>query len=209
MQLTLDILSYTVVIVGMIFQTIWLLIGRKSRNSYMADITRFRRPSTLFSKLYAWRLKDSLNPLIEGILFEVFLIITILGIGVVSANFDAISAAATIIALVGFLSFLSAIQMARRVHNLGKMEESIVQRLKYADDKIGSARELVKELYDQGPLADGRKWFALFKLAQREDVTGYAIRDVLLEKGKQIVKRSFYGKPIREEKSEKPGSGIA
>ena len=208
MQLTLDMLTYTIVIVGIIFQTIWLLIGRKGRNSYMGDITHFRKPSTYLSQLYAWRLKDMYNPVIEGILFEVFLIIAVLSVGMYSADFASLYAASTIIALVILLSFLSSIQMARRVKNLGDLEMSIVQRLKFANDKIGSARELVKSLYDEGPMGDGRKWFALSKLAQRDDNTGYAIRDVLLEKGKEMVKRSFYGTVIRESETSEKGPGI-
>ena len=174
----------------------------------MGDITHFRKPSTYLSQLYAWRLKDMYNPVIEGILFEVFLIIAVLSVGMYSADFASLYAASTIIALVILLSFLSSIQMARRVKNLGELEMSIVQRLKFADDKIGSARELVKSLYDQGPMGDGRKWFALFKLAQRDDNTGYAIRDVLLEKGKEMVKRSFYGTVIRESETSEKGPGI-
>jgi hypothetical protein len=208
MQLTLDMLTYTIIIVGMILQTIWLYIGRNGRNSYMSDITHFRKPSSYLSKLYAWRLKDMYNPLIEGLLFEVFLIITVLIIGMFSTDFESLYAASSIIVLVGLLSFLSAIQMARRVRTLEKIEMSIIQRLKITDDKIGSTRELVKNLYDQGQMGDGRKWFALFKLAQRDDISGYAIRDVLLEKGKEMVKRSFYGTVIHEDETSEKGPGI-
>jgi hypothetical protein len=208
MQLTLDMLTYTIIIVGMIFQTIWLFIGRKGRNNYMTDITHFRKPSTYLSQLYAWRLKDMYNPLIEGVLFEAFLIIAVLSIGMYSADFDSLYAASSIIVLVGLLSFLSAIQMARRVKTLQDMEMSILQRLKFTDDKIGSTRELVKNLYDQGPMGDGRQWFALFKLAQRDDSSGYTIRDVLLEKGKEMVKRSFYGTVIHEDETLEKGPGI-
>jgi hypothetical protein len=209
MQLTPDILSYIIVAIGLIFQTIWFVIGRKSRDSYMKDITHFRRPSNYFSELYAWRLKDLHNPLIEGVLFEVFLIIMVVGIGVYSADFESLLAVSSIIVLVGVLSFLSAIQMARRVKTVIDLETGIVQRLKYTDDKIGSARELVKNLYDQGPFSDGRKWFALFKLAQREDVTGYAVRDILIEKGKTMVEKSFYGTSFLEDTNEKEGPGIS
>jgi hypothetical protein len=209
MQLTLDFLSYIIVIVGLIFQTAWLLVGRKSKKSYISDITHFRRPSTYSSRLYAWRLKDMYNPLIEGVLFEMFLIITVLGIGIFLTDFDSLSATSSLIVLIMVLSFLSAIQMARRSNNLNKLETSIIQRLKFSDDKIGSIREFVDNLYHQGQFGDGRIWFALFKLAQKENITGYAVRDVLLEKGKKMVKRSFYGHTIREEKSDENGPGIA
>jgi hypothetical protein len=208
MQLALDILSYTIMIVGLVFQTIWLIIGRKSRNRYIADITHFRKPSSQLSEFYAWRLKNVFNPLIEGVLFEVILLVTVFGFGLLSSDFTSLMAVSSLIVLVGFLSFLNSIQMARRVKNLIDMEMSILQRMKHTDDMIGSSRELVKDLYDQGPFGDGRKWFALFKLAQRKDATGYAIRDVLLEKGKEMTKRSFYGRPIQEEETPERGPGI-
>jgi hypothetical protein len=209
MQVTLDILSYTIVIVGLVFQSIWLIIGRKSRNSYVTDITHFRKPSSYFAQLYEWRLKEIQNPLIEGVLFEVFLVITVIGIGIYSSDFDSLLAVSSLIVLVGLLSFLSALQMTRRAKSLKDVEKSIIQRLKYTENKLESAHNLVEDLYNQGPMSDGRKWFALFKLAQRKDTTGYAIRDALLEKGKKMVKRTFYGSIVRDEETSEPGPGIA
>jgi hypothetical protein len=44
---------------------------------------------------------------------------------------------------------------------------------------------MVDDLYLQGVMGDGRTWFALFKLAQKQDQVGWVIRDVLLEKSKE------------------------
>jgi hypothetical protein len=44
---------------------------------------------------------------------------------------------------------------------------------------------MIDDLYLQGVMGDGRTWFALFKLAQKQDQVGWVIRDVLLEKGKE------------------------
>jgi hypothetical protein len=48
---------------------------------------------------------------------------------------------------------------------------------------------MVEELYQAGAYADGHIWFALFKIAQQQDVVGWSVRDVLMEKSKAIADR--------------------
>ena len=68
-------------------------------------------------------------------------------------------------------------------------ETRIITSVKTSSDKIGVAKRMVDDLYNQGALGDGRTWFALFKLAQKQDQIGWAIRDVLMEKGKEEAER--------------------
>jgi hypothetical protein len=90
-----------------------------------------------------------------------------------------------IIFFIVFLSFISAMQHAWRVREVVDSESRIIDSVGYAKDKIGITRTMVDDLYMQGPMGDGRMWFALFRLAQRPDTIGWAIRDVLIEKGKE------------------------
>jgi hypothetical protein len=48
---------------------------------------------------------------------------------------------------------------------------------------------MVDELYQAGAYADGRIWFALFKITLREDPIGWSVRDVLMDRSKKIVDR--------------------
>ena len=64
-------------------------------------------------------------------------------------------------------------------------ENRIISAIRTANDKISVARMMVDDLYMEGAMGDGRKWFALFKIAQRQDQIGWVIRDVLIEKGKE------------------------
>jgi len=76
-------------------------------------------------------------------------------------------------------------QHAWRVKEVVDSETRIVASIGYSKDKIGTTRTMVEDLYMQGPMGDGRIWFALFRLAQRPDTIGWSIRDVLIEKGKE------------------------
>ena len=76
-------------------------------------------------------------------------------------------------------------QHAWRVKEVVDSEGRIDTAIKTSTDKIGVVKMMVDDLYLQGVMGDGRTWFALFKLAQRQDQVGWVIRDVLLEKGKE------------------------
>ena len=98
------------------------------------------------------------------------------------ADLDALIFNAPIIAFVVILSFLSSIQAALRVKEVLERERNITAILSKSDDKVGDAKVMIEDLMQQGPHADGRIWFALFKLALRQDSVGWSVRDVLFEK---------------------------
>ncbi len=79
--------------------------------------------------------------------------------------------------------------MSWRVKGIIEREQNIVSRLRGTEDKIGLVEQMVDELYQAGAYADGRIWFALFKITLREDPIGWSVRDVLMEKSKKIVDR--------------------
>jgi hypothetical protein len=192
---------------ALFMQFIWLAFSRRAKNQYISDITRFRAPSSFSSKYYSWHLRKVWHSLLEGVIFQIFLISTIIVIVDVTADFDTLIYISPIIAFVAVLSFISSIQAALRVKEVLEREASISAILSKSDDKIGDTKEMIEDLMLQGPHADGRIWFALFKLALRQDALGWSIRDALFEKNKEIANEMRRGEPITREPQTKQTSG--
>lgn len=204
MQTIFSIISVTILLQGLLLQTVWLYLGRIARDRYLNDIMSFRSPSSSLSRYYHWRVDSFLNGLIEGCLFLIILIGSIIMLGTILFGFESLVASTFIVFFIVFLSFISAMQHAWRVKEVVDSENRIVDSVKYSTDKIGITKTMVEELFMQGPMGDGRMWFALFRLAQRPDSVGWAIRDVLIEKGKEEESRFQKSKT---DSSSLPGSG--
>jgi hypothetical protein len=185
MQTLFSLASIAIILYGLLLQTVWLFLGRIARDRYLSDIMSFRVPSSSLSKYYHWRVNSFQNALVEGCLFLIILIGSTLVLITIVFGYDLMLSSMGFILFIVFLSFISAMQHAWRVKEVVDSESRIVDSVGYAKDKIGVAKTMVDDLYLQGPMGDGRVWFALFRLAQRPDVIGFAIRDVLIEKGKQ------------------------
>jgi hypothetical protein len=173
------------VLQALILQSVWLYLGRISRNRYLTDIMTFRKPSSRLSRYYSWRVTSFENAFAEGIMFLMVLIASLYVLGFSFFSLDQVNGAFMIVVFVVFLSFLSGLQHAWRVKEVVDGEGRIATAIKTATNKIEVAQMMVDDLYLQGAMGDGRTWFALFKLAQRQDQVGWVIRDVLLEKGKE------------------------
>ncbi|MFW9961602.1 MAG: hypothetical protein ACFFDV_11320 [Candidatus Thorarchaeota archaeon] len=185
MQALFSIISVTILLHGMLLQTVWLYLGRVARDRYLNDIMSFRSPSSSLSRYYHWRVNSFLNALIEGALFLIILVGSIITLSTILFSFKSLLASSFVMVFIVFLSFISAMQHAWRVKEVVDSESRIVASVGYSKDKIGTTRIMVEDLFMQGPMGDGRIWFALFRLAQRSDAIGWAIRDVLIEKGKE------------------------
>jgi hypothetical protein len=185
MQTLFSMITFTIMLHGLFLQAVWLYLGRRARDSYLNDIMSFTTPSSRLSRYYHWHVDSFLNALIEGGLFLIILISSIIALSTILYGFESLIASAIIVFFIVFLSFISAMQHAWRVREVVDSETRIVASVGYSKDKIGITRSMVEDLYMQGPMGDGRMWFALFRLAQRHDAIGYAIRDVLMEKGKE------------------------
>jgi len=209
MQNLINTVSFVIVLLALLLQTLWLLIGRISRDKYLNDIMRFRRPSSSLSRYYSWRVEHSANGIVEGFLFLFILIISFITMGMMVFTLDLVIQATPIILIVLVLSFLSSIQHSRQVKEINDTETRIVTSVKTSADKIGVAKRMVNELYNQGTMGDGRTWFALFKLAQKQDQIGWAIRDVLMEKGKEEEARLQRQKPSQSPSSPDSGPEIS
>lgn len=185
MQTLFSIISVTIVLQGLLLQTVWLYLGRVARDKYLNDIMSFRSPASVLSRYYHWRVDSFLHALIEGVLFLVILIGSIITLSTILFGFESLLESTFAVAFIVFLSFISAMQHAWRVKEVVDSETRVVASVGYSKDKIGTTRTMVDDLFMQGPMGDGRIWFALFRLAQRPDAIGWAIRDVLIEKGKE------------------------
>ncbi len=185
MQTLFNMTSLTIILHGLLLQTMWLFLGRMARDRYLGDIMSFRSPSSRLSRYYHWRVTSFQNGLIEGSVFMILLIGSIILLTTILYGFELMMNSSFIVFFIVFLSFISVMQHAWRVREVVDSQARIVASVGYSKDKIGVTREMVENLYSQGPLGDGRTWFALFRLAQRPDTIGYTIKDVLIETGKK------------------------
>ncbi len=185
MQALFSPVSLVFILQALLLQAIWLYIGRISRNRYLTDIMVFQAPSSRLSRYYHWRVSSFENAFGEGIAYLLILIASLYGLGFALFDFEQVNGAFLIVIFVVLLSLMSALQHAWRVREVVDSENKIAIGIQIATDKIGVTRQMVDDLYIQGAMGDGRTWFALFKLAQRQDQVGWTVRDVLLEKGKE------------------------
>lgn len=210
MQTFYSYFTFIIIMQALIVQSVWLYVGRVSRDRYLRDIMHFRTPSSTLSRYYGWRVESFGNALIEGIGLEFILIGVIVAVSMLVADFASLIQQSLIVFFVAVLTFMSSMQLAWRVRAINTAEEYIVTSVKVSDDKIGVARRMIEDLYQQGEMGDGRMWFALFRLAQRRDPIGWAIRDVLIDKGKEEEKRLVreIHRVKAEESAQKDGPGI-
>ncbi|MFW9800087.1 MAG: hypothetical protein ACFFD9_06605 [Candidatus Thorarchaeota archaeon] len=189
MQSVVQVYSFWVVINALFLQVVLLFIVRRGRNEYLNDITHFRPPKSFLSRYYSWRIAQLRNVLIETVLFQVILIGSIIGILAFSEVLHALIPLMPVVLFVAILSLASSLQMTWRVKGILERERIVISKFKDADDKVGLAQQMVEELYQAGAYADGRVWFALFKITLRQDTIGWSVRDVLIEKSRMIADR--------------------
>jgi hypothetical protein len=208
MQLALyPILSLVIIVHALFLQGVWLFMARRARDIYLGDIMLFRSPTSTLSRYYDWRVTSFYNAIIEGIIFQFILVGSLIGMSLVLANFTAFIDAILYVLFVMVLSFMSSMQTAWRVREINHQERYLVTSIGTSTDKIGVARELIDNLILQGTMGDGRVWFALYRLTQKPNQVGWAIRDVLIEKAQELRKMDQY-QPKDPASSDK-GPGIS
>lgn len=201
-------LSFVVIIHALFMQGVWLFLGRRARDKYLGDIMHFRAPSSFMSRYYDWRVTRFINAVIEGIVFLVILLGSLILLSVALADLTLFMDVILYVLFVMFLSFLSSMQMAWRVKEINERENNIVISIGTSTDKVGIARAMVEDLMIQGSMGDGRVWFALYRLAQRPNQAGWAIRDVLIEKGREMRDMLQYSKSESDPSVPDKGPGI-
>ncbi|MHA2377684.1 MAG: hypothetical protein ACXADS_00205 [Candidatus Thorarchaeota archaeon] len=189
MQSVVQIYSFVVITNALFLQGVLIYIVRKGRNNFLDDISHFRRPSSALSRYYSWRVTKLRNALLETVVFEIILVSSLVGMLALPGALYLLLPLSPIILFVIIVSTLTSLQMSWTVKGIVERERVILNKLSSADDKIGLVEQMVDELYQAGAYADGRVWFALFKITLREDSVGWSVRDVLMERSKKIVDR--------------------
>ncbi|MFW9975725.1 MAG: hypothetical protein ACFFDQ_10690 [Candidatus Thorarchaeota archaeon] len=201
-------LPLVIIVHALFMQGVWLFLGRRSRDIYLGDIMHFRKPVSVFSRYYDWRVTKFFNALLEGVVFLVILLASLILVSIALVDFAAFIDAILYVLFVMFLSFLSSVQMAWRVKEINERENELRSSISAAIDKIGIVREMIENLIIQGSMGDGRVWFALYRLAQRPNQVGWAIRDVLLEKAKELREMDQYSTRESDRSAPDKGPGI-
>ncbi|MFX1482243.1 MAG: hypothetical protein ACFFCP_03535 [Promethearchaeota archaeon] len=189
-----SMLTFVIFLQALVLQTLWLFIGRRARDSYLNDIMHFREPSSAMSRYYHWRVTHYVNAVLEGISFQFILVGSLVVVSVLIADLALFMSSLIFVVFVMVLSFVSSMQMAWRVKEINEREDRLTTSISYSTDKFKVTKELVDDLYVQGSMGDGRVWFALYRLAQLPNPVGYTIRDILLDKNREIVRSKKYAK---------------
>ncbi len=181
MQTLMVTISVMVFVTAMFIQMLWTYIGRKGRDSYLRDIGDFRKPDSSLSRYYNWRVDSVRNAIVDGAIFDILLLLILIVLLLMTLEIYQIPDALVYVAFVMVLSSASTIQAANRIKGLKQREMNIIKQVEEATDKITAAREIAIFLISAGPTSDGRMWFAFYRIGQRQDPIGWAVRDVLLD----------------------------
>ena len=187
MQAPIDIAIYETILAALVIQFVMIFVNRKARDSYVADIVHFRIPKGIFSRYYEWRVSNLKNAILDAVVYLALLVSVIFGAAYFSNLLNELLDAIVIIVFVVGLASLSSIQMIRRVKKVNDQETILISDISSSEDMIGRTKIIVDNLYESNTKDDGHIWFALFRIAQFENPLGYSVRDVLLEKGKEVL----------------------
>ena len=169
--------SLFILLNALFIQIAWMSLTRRARDMYLRDLARMRAPTSRLSRYYGWKMSSVVNSVLDGIL----LIVILTGALVLMIDPAMIAAFIAIILFVVILTGLATVQSAFRVRHSRTREARLVAELEQSDDKISTVRKTVIPLLSAGPLADGRMWFTLYRVAQLQDPNGWAVRDVLMD----------------------------
>ena len=106
-------LSFVIFFQALFLQGVWLYLGRRARDVYLGDIMQFRKPSSLISKYYDWRVTSFVNALVEGIVFLFILLSSLILLSLSIADFAAFVDAMLYVLFVLFLTVKPSIPHGR------------------------------------------------------------------------------------------------
>jgi hypothetical protein len=196
--------SYLIVVNALLIQGVWIYIGRRGEKAYIDDLTNFRVPKSSLSRFYGWRVTQTANVVLEGLILEAVLLSTIVGFALLAGDIMILLPLMPLLVFVVFLTIVSIGQLARRVAFIVDKEAMVVKRIRTSEFKIEEAKSIVDDLSNAGQFADGRLWFVMFRISSQQNAIGWAVRDVLMEKGRTLQKQLEAEAARRE--SERPPS---
>ncbi len=167
-----------------------MFVVRKARDNYVRDITHFREPKGPLSKYYSWRIGSVRRAASESLIVNMLAIAAVVIYALILDSIYMIVELLPFIILVAAVAVVGAVLVARRVHNLIEARRGVEMRLENSEYLVEGARNIINDLLISESESKGRTWFALFQIAQRQDKTGWSVRDVILEKEEEIEKRS-------------------
>jgi len=186
MQTALVSFWYVILIAGFAVQSVWMVLTRIGREQYIRSITSFQKPSSPSGRYYGWHLSRPRNAAIEGALLDVVLVLLVFYLALALADIYAIIPILPILFLVLLLSSIVPFQTASRIGGLAAIERKLYDNVSASADKVGQTRVIIENLLSPAQIPDGRYWFALFRIALREDPVGWSVRDVLMEKARDL-----------------------
>ncbi len=210
MQTLMVTMTVMIFVTAMFIQTLWMFIGRRGRDSYLRDIGNFRKPESSLSRYYNWRVDSIRNAIIDGAIFDILLLLNLIVLILMTLEIYQIPDVAVYVVFVMVLSSASTIQAASRIKGSKEIEANIVKQVEEATDAIAAAREIAIFLVSAGPASDGRMWFAFYRVGQRQDPVGWAVRDVLLDPElKSYQEGGFTPPPKDPDSTDNDGPGIS
>lgn len=160
---------------ALFIQIAWMSIARRARDMYLRDLAGMRKPASRLSRYYGWRVSSVANSILDGVIFLSVLVIAL----TLMIDLSQFVSFLPLIVFVIILSGAVTVQSAYRVRQSITRETFLTTKMEESSDRISTARSEVIPLLSAGPLADGRMWFTLYRVAQRQDPIGWALRDVL------------------------------
>ena len=167
--------SIFILLNALFIQIAWMSIARRARDRYLRDLAGMRNPTSRLSRYYRWRVSSVANSIIDGIIFLSILTTALM----LMVDISQIMSFIALILFVVLLSGITTVQSVYKIRQSNAREVLLITKMEQSSDKVSTARETVIPLLSAGPLADGRMWFTLYRVAQRQDPIGWALRDVL------------------------------
>jgi hypothetical protein len=137
-------------------------------------------------RFYGWHLSGQSHGVLEGIIIDGVIVLLVLYATFLLADMSYFMGALPVLLLFLLLSIMSPIQTSRQVAGLIQIETKLYSDINTATDKVGRVRSIIDNLLGPLQVPDGRYWFALFRIALRQDPVGWSTRDVLIEKAKEL-----------------------
>ncbi len=181
MQLDNSLIPSILIAAAFVIQFGWAWIVKTGQTDYARDLYYFRRPSTIFSRYFSWRISRFMAAVMDTAIINAISLGAIIYFGIIVLGPFVIYQMLWLIILLAGITVVSSSQILMRLYKSRNIEKAITEQLDQAIDKIGEAKKIVNHYIQTGELKKLVIWFALYRIAQAQNTVGWSIRDVLLE----------------------------